>query len=82
MIRRRTHNFASKETGSWRTEKPLILLDRCIQCGICIEYCPEGTIVQEDGGIEIDYLFCKGCGICGAECKTHAIEMVREPDEG
>jgi pyruvate ferredoxin oxidoreductase delta subunit len=27
---------------------------------------------------EIDYEFCKGCGICAHECPSHCIEMVRE----
>lgn len=27
---------------------------------------------------EIDYDYCKGCGICANECPTKAIEMVPE----
>lgn len=30
--------------------------------------------------VAIDLRYCKGCGICAAECPTHALEMV--PEEG
>ncbi len=29
-------------------------------------------------GIEVDYDYCKGCGICAAECPTQSYEMVPE----
>jgi pyruvate ferredoxin oxidoreductase delta subunit len=38
-------------------------------------YCPEGAI---DQNLEIDYNFCKGCGICANECPKKAIEMLLE----
>ena len=42
-------------------------------------YGPEGTInKKEDGFFEIDYIDCKGCGICAKECPTNNIEMIRE----
>jgi pyruvate ferredoxin oxidoreductase delta subunit len=27
---------------------------------------------------EVDYDFCKGCGICAHECKSKSIEMLKE----
>jgi NAD-dependent dihydropyrimidine dehydrogenase PreA subunit len=32
-----------------------------------------------DGQYEIDYDYCKGCGLCAAECPCGAIEMEPEP---
>jgi pyruvate ferredoxin oxidoreductase delta subunit len=39
-------------------------------------YCPEACISKE--GIEIDFQYCKGCGICAVECPAEAIVMVKE----
>ena len=45
-------------------------------------YCPEATIIRnEEGEFEVDYVYCKGCGICAKECPTKSIEMVRESEE-
>ncbi len=46
---------------------------------LCHFYCPEGAIkVREDGFIEVDLRYCKGCGICAEECPVKCIEMVRK----
>jgi len=69
------------ETGSWRTFRPRWLEDRCIQCLRCWIYCPDSAIVLKDGNVVgIDYVHCKGCGICAHECpaKEKAITMERE----
>jgi pyruvate ferredoxin oxidoreductase delta subunit len=63
------------KTGSWRTFKPVLDMDKCIECDNCVLFCPEGSINSE---YEIDYDYCKGCGICAEECPVKAIEMVRE----
>lgn len=42
---------------------------------MCAMYCPDGVINDD---YEIDLVFCKGCGICAAECPKKAITMVRE----
>jgi Pyruvate/2-oxoacid:ferredoxin oxidoreductase delta subunit len=31
-----------------------------------------------DKAIEINYDYCKGCGVCSQECPTDAINMERE----
>ncbi|HMK54944.1 MAG TPA: pyruvate synthase subunit PorD [Methanobacteriaceae archaeon] len=62
------------KTGSWRTFKPILDKDKCIDCGNCILFCPEGCINQEH---DIDYDYCKGCGICAEECPVEAIKMER-----
>ncbi len=69
------------ETGSWRTFRPRWHEDRCIQCLRCWIYCPDSSIIVKDGKVVgIDYVHCKGCGICAHECpaKEKAITMERE----
>ena len=71
------------ETGSWRTFRPLWHEDKCIQCLRCWIYCPDSAIMLKDGKVVgMDYVYCKGCGICAHECpaKDKAIEMVREDE--
>ncbi|MCD6106547.1 MAG: 4Fe-4S binding protein [Thermoplasmata archaeon] len=85
---------AENKTGSWRTLKPVIHHEKCIRCAICWMYCPEPAILKVDPdkypapegkpaiaklpAVEIDYDYCKGCGICAEECPVNAIEMVEE----
>ena len=61
--------------GGWRSIRPVISADKCVKCGQCYLYCPDGTISPD---ISVDYDFCKGCGICAKICKTGAITMERE----
>lgn len=71
----------SKEnkTGSWRTSKPVFYKEKCIKCGICAKFCPDGCIAWDLKKYpEIDYDYCKGCGICAHECPVKALEMVLE----
>lgn len=66
------------DTAAWRVERPVIRKQMCIQCGLCMGYCPVNSICYEDEHIQISYDYCKGCGICAAECPKKAIEMVPE----
>jgi NADPH-dependent glutamate synthase beta subunit-like oxidoreductase len=61
---------------------------RCLSCGNCFScdncygVCPDNAVIKlGDPGepYRIDYDFCKGCGICAAECPCGAIEM--QPEE-
>jgi len=65
------------KTGSWRTFKPLVTV-KCIGCGTCVQFCPEGCIKIENKKAVIDYDYCKGCLICISECPVKAIESERE----
>lgn len=57
---------------------------RCFSCGICTHcdtcllYCPEGVIRRQGEGYRVDEAYCKGCGMCVAECPRDAMEMVPE----
>jgi len=75
-------NARSYRSGDWRAERPVWDHDRCIKCGICSLFCPEGCINQDEQDyFEADYYYCKGCGICARECWTQAITMVEEVKE-
>jgi 2-oxoacid:acceptor oxidoreductase delta subunit (pyruvate/2-ketoisovalerate family) len=72
-------NSEEYETGSWRSSRPVIDMERCSHCMICWLYCPEGAIQVDDGKVVgIDLAHCKGCGICAHECPRNAITMVEE----
>jgi pyruvate ferredoxin oxidoreductase gamma subunit len=70
------------ETGLWRTIRPVIDYHRCHRCAwICSTLCPDGVIsLNQEGYPEIDYRHCKGCLICMANCPSHAIRAVPEPE--
>jgi len=66
-------------TGTWRAQRPVYDTGRCIKCGVCYIFCPEGCISQDaDGYFMADLDYCKGCGICAHECWPGAIKMVEE----
>jgi pyruvate ferredoxin oxidoreductase delta subunit len=66
------------ENSGWRTEKPVIDTDKCTGCFYCYLCCPEGVILRKEKKIEIDYAFCKGCGICARVCTKKAVKMIKE----
>jgi len=67
------------KTGFWRTFRPIIDLSKCNRCLLCWVFCPEACIKRgKDDTPEIDYDYCKGCGICAHECRLGAIRMERE----
>jgi len=59
---------------------------RCMSCGNCFEcdncygICPDNAITKlgQGKGFEFKYDYCKGCGMCEAECPCGAIAMVAE----
>ncbi|MGQ9781877.1 MAG: 4Fe-4S binding protein [Nitrososphaeria archaeon] len=67
------------KTGSWRLKKPVINRQKCTRCLICWIFCPDGSILRKDNDyVDIDYDYCKGCGVCSNECPSNAINMVEE----
>ena len=48
---------------------------QCTQCDTCLIYCPDGVITRSADGYRIDADYCKGCGMCVAECPRSAMEM-------
>ena len=59
---------------------------RCLSCGNCFEcdncygVCPDNAVIKHGPGKGFDFNldYCKGCGICVAECPCGAIKMVAE----
>jgi 2-oxoacid:acceptor oxidoreductase delta subunit (pyruvate/2-ketoisovalerate family) len=52
----------------------------CFGCDNCYGVCPDNAVVKlADGQYAIDYDYCKGCGLCAAECPCGAIEI--EPEQ-
>jgi Pyruvate/2-oxoacid:ferredoxin oxidoreductase delta subunit len=49
----------------------------CFHCDNCYGYCPDNAIIKHpDGSLEINYDYCKGCGMCAAECPCGSIKMI------
>ncbi len=68
-------------TGGWRSRRPVWNQENCSNCMLCWAYCPDSSILVEDGamvGIDLDH--CKGCGVCVIECRFEALEMVPESE--
>jgi 2-oxoacid:acceptor oxidoreductase delta subunit (pyruvate/2-ketoisovalerate family) len=67
-------------------ETALFEARRCMSCGNCFEcdncygMCPDNAVIKLGPGnrFEINLDYCKGCGICAAECPAGAISMVPE----
>lgn len=53
---------------------------RCTMCDNCYIFCPDNAINHKNGefGYNIDYDYCKGCGICVTECPRNAMGMEKE----
>ncbi len=65
-----------------RAFRPTVDKDKCVGCGNCQTFCPEGTVMlTDDKEVLFDYRYCKGCGVCANECPVQAIEMVKEEGE-
>lgn len=73
-------HLASSNRG-WRSAWPVIELDACNSCGLCLLYCPDGAITWNERKLPVvadDW--CKGCGMCVVECPKHIITLSAEPE--
>ena len=82
---RRTSGFA-EVVGNLDEGNALFEARRCMSCGNCFEcdncygVCPDNAVIKLGPGkrFRFNYDYCKGCGICAAECPCGAIKMVPE----
>jgi len=51
----------------------IVITDDCIECGSCVEVCPEDAISEGEGKFVIDQEKCIECASCLDECPTEAI---------
>jgi Pyruvate/2-oxoacid:ferredoxin oxidoreductase delta subunit len=84
-LARRTSTFDEVVQGL-SADNALFEARRCMSCGNCFEcdncfgVCPDNAVVKLGPGLRyaFDYDYCKGCGLCAAECPCGAIVM--EPE--
>jgi NADPH-dependent glutamate synthase beta subunit-like oxidoreductase len=53
----------------------------CIYCDNCYYHCPDMAITKLERGYEVKTDYCKGCGLCVAECPTGSIIMREDLQE-
>jgi 2-oxoacid:acceptor oxidoreductase delta subunit (pyruvate/2-ketoisovalerate family) len=86
-IIRRQSTF-DEVVGSLDEATALYEARRCMSCGNCFEcdtcygVCPDNAVIKlgPGKGFEFNYDYCKGCGLCAAECPCGAIRMEPEVD--
>ncbi len=82
---RRIENFEEIQGGLEETNA-LYEARRCLSCGNCFEcdncygVCPDNAVIKLGPGkrFRFDLDYCKGCGLCAAECPCGAIDMAPE----
>lgn len=85
-IIRRQSTF-DEVVGSLDEANALYEARRCMSCGNCFEcdtcygVCPDNAVIKLGPGrrFRFNYDYCKGCGLCVAECPCGAIRMEPEP---
>ncbi|MBZ0216895.1 MAG: FAD-dependent oxidoreductase [Fimbriimonadaceae bacterium] len=82
-IAARLQNFAEVQQKLGGDEA-IAEASRCFSCGTCIYcdncflYCPDMAITKLERRYEVKTDYCKGCGLCVAECPTGSISMREE----
>ena len=84
-LARRRASF-EEVVGGLDKDTALLEARRCLSCGNCFEcdtcygVCPDNAIIKLGPGqrYEVNYDYCKGCGVCAEECPCGAIDMVKE----
>ncbi len=72
-------------TASLAAREAAAEAERCFSCGVCTAcdncwvFCPDNAVSRSQGNYRINLDYCKGCGICAAECPRGVIELAPEP---
>ncbi|MFZ5897685.1 MAG: NADH-ubiquinone oxidoreductase-F iron-sulfur binding region domain-containing protein, partial [Bacillota bacterium] len=60
-------------TGSCSALKRLVIGPDCVQCGLCMEVCPQHAIIEKQEGFTIDLAVCVSCAACLTACPMECI---------
>jgi 2-oxoacid:acceptor oxidoreductase delta subunit (pyruvate/2-ketoisovalerate family) len=85
VVKKRVKGFEEVISG-YTEASALEEAERCFSCGTCNRcencyvFCPDASIIKAEEVLsrQVDYDFCKGCGICFSECPRGAISLEEE----
>ena len=64
-----------------RRFRPILDAQKCINCKLCWENCPDSAVVLKGGLVAgFDLARCKGCGICAKVCPPRIAAITMEPE--
>jgi 2-oxoacid:acceptor oxidoreductase delta subunit (pyruvate/2-ketoisovalerate family) len=80
---RRTSSFEEiqkslDETNALYEARRCLSCGNCFECDNCYGVCPDNAVIKLGHRFRFNYDYCKGCGVCAAECPCGAIMMVPE----
>lgn len=56
-------------------EKPVIDLEKCNGCGLCVNNCQFHALSLKNKKAKLNHFLCEGCGVCKIVCPQNAIKM-------
>ncbi|MGF1548753.1 MAG: NAD(P)-binding protein [Thiotrichales bacterium] len=68
------------ETNALYEARRCMSCGNCFECDTCYGVCPDNAVIKLGPGkrFQFNYDYCKGCGLCVAECPCGAIRMEAE----
>ena len=51
----------------------------CDGCGLCVRYCPHGSLALQEDRLVVDCETCSGCGLCAEVCPPAALAVRPAP---
>lgn len=73
----RLPEWARRSLKNAFTSRPVVHNQQCIQCGVCIQHCPQQAIKSEGHDLGIRYRDCIRCFCCQEFCPQGAITVER-----